>query len=55
MSHEAPVGRLQRLTQFATLEPPVGEAGVLRLDALLPIEQLQAQAAAWLNPAEVVR
>jgi gluconokinase len=42
-------------SQFATLESPVGEAGVLRLDALLPIEELKAQAAAWLNQAEEVR
>lgn len=40
-------------SQFATLEAPVGEPGVLRLDALLPIPQLQAQAMAWLNPAEL--
>ncbi|MDP3520900.1 MAG: gluconokinase, GntK/IdnK-type [Hydrogenophaga sp.] len=40
-------------SQFATLESPVGEAGVLRLDALLPIDQLQAQATAWLAQAEL--
>ena len=39
--------------QFATLESPVGEAGVLRLDALLPIAQLQAQATAWLRTPEL--
>ncbi len=36
-------------SQFATLESPVGEPGVLRVDARLPLAQLQAQASAWLN------
>lgn len=36
-------------SQFATLEAPVGEAGVLRLDAQLPIETLSQQVAAWLR------
>ena len=36
-------------SQFATLESPVGEPGVLRVDARLPLAQLQAQACAWLN------
>ena len=35
-------------SQFATLESPVGEAGVLRLDALLSLPTLQQQASAWL-------
>lgn len=35
-------------SQFATLESPVGEPGVLRLDALRPIPALQAQVSAWL-------
>lgn len=35
-------------SQFATLEPPTGEAGVLRLDASLPIAQLQQQVDRWL-------
>ena len=35
-------------SQFATLESPVGEPGVLRLDALLGIATLQAQVSAWL-------
>jgi gluconokinase len=34
--------------QFATLERPEGEAGVLRLDARAPIEQLPAEVIAWL-------
>ncbi len=37
-------------SQFATLESPVGEPGVLRLDALLGIATLQAQVSAWLVP-----
>jgi gluconokinase len=35
-------------SQFATLESPVGEPGVLRLDALAPLSTLQQQACAWL-------
>lgn len=35
-------------TQFATLEPPIGEAGVLRLDALTAPEALADQAVDWL-------
>ena len=36
-------------SQFATLEDPTGETGVLRVDALNPIERLQAEVTAWLN------
>lgn len=36
-------------SQFATLESPVGEAGVLRVDALLPLGELQTQVCDWLN------
>lgn len=36
-------------SQFATLESPVGEPGVLRLDALQPIDLLCAATAAWLQ------
>ncbi|MEF7617525.1 gluconokinase [Aquincola sp. MAHUQ-54] len=39
-------------SQFATLESPVGEPGVLRLDARLPLEQLQQQASGWLHGQE---
>ncbi len=39
-------------SQFATLESPVGEAGVLRLDALLDLPTLQQQASAWLATKE---
>jgi gluconokinase len=34
--------------QFATLESPVGEPGVLRLDATEPLKALQAQLSQWL-------
>ena len=36
-------------SQFATLESPTGEPGVLTVDALQPIDVLQAQASAWLH------
>lgn len=36
-------------SQFATLESPVGESGVLRVDALAPLSQLQAEISTWLN------
>jgi len=36
-------------SQFATLESPAGEPGVLRLDALEPVEGLQRRATAWLH------
>lgn len=39
-------------SQFATLESPLGEAGVLRLDALEPIDHLCASAMAWLHAKE---
>ncbi len=39
-------------SQFATLESPVGEAGVLRLDALLDLPTLQQQASRWLATKE---
>ncbi|MEI8157777.1 MAG: gluconokinase [Burkholderiales bacterium] len=39
-------------SQFATLESPVGEPGVLRVDALAPLPQLQAEVAAWLTHKE---
>jgi gluconokinase len=39
-------------SQFATLESPVGEPGVLRLDALDPIDTLRDRAVAWLHPQE---
>jgi len=37
-------------SQFATLEVPTGESGVLRVDARGSIPQLQQQVAAWLHP-----
>jgi gluconokinase len=39
-------------SQFATLESPIGEPGVLRVDALAPLLQLQAEVSAWLTPKE---
>ena len=39
-------------SQFNTLESPVGEPGVLRVDALAPLSQLQAQISAWLREPE---
>ena len=36
-------------SQFATLEPPVGEPRVLVLDALLPLAELTTQAMQWLT------
>lgn len=38
--------------QFATLERPDGEAGVLRVDATVPLSQLQAEVQAWLTTEE---
>jgi len=38
-------------SQFAALESPVGEAGVLRVDALAPLPQLLAEVGAWLRGA----
>ena len=39
-------------SQFATLEPPFGEAGVLALDARLALSDLSEQASAWLRVEE---
>lgn len=39
-------------SQFATLESPVGETGVLRLDALRDLPTLQQQASSWLATKE---
>ena len=41
-------------SQFATLEVPTGEAGVLRVDALQPLPQLQAEVMNWLNADHAV-
>jgi gluconokinase len=35
-------------SQFATLEPPIGEPGVLRLDAMRPLPELLQQTLQWL-------
>ena len=39
-------------SQFATLEPPLGEPGVLALDALRPLPDLQAAVVHWLQALE---
>jgi gluconokinase len=39
-------------SQFATLESPVGEPGVLRVDALEPLDLLQRRVSDWLHPKE---
>jgi len=41
-------------SQFATLEVPSHEPGVLTLDALLPLAQLQHQVSQWLRTLETV-
>jgi gluconokinase len=40
-------------TQFEALEPPLGEPGVLRLDACAPPEQLVGQITVWWRSAPV--
>jgi gluconokinase len=39
-------------SQFATLESPVGEAGVLRLDARSALDAMTSDVLAWLNRKE---
>ncbi len=39
-------------SQFEALESPVGEPGVLRVDALAPLVQVQVEVSAWLRGAE---
>lgn len=41
-------------SQFATLENPCSEAGVLRLDALAPLTELQVQVTDWLTTKEML-
>ncbi|WP_310626114.1 gluconokinase [Limnohabitans sp.] len=41
-------------SQFAALEKPVNEAGVLRVDATQSIETIQAQVCAWMTNQECV-
>jgi len=36
-------------SQFETLESPIGEPGVLRVDALAPLNELQVQVCDWLR------
>jgi gluconokinase len=42
-------------SQFAALESPVGEPGVLRVDALGPLAQLQAEVSRWLKEVDAGR
>ncbi len=39
-------------SQFATLESPLGEPGVLGVDACAPLAQLQVQVSAWMTNKE---
>lgn len=39
-------------SQFATLEPPMGEPGVLRVDAALPLGASLERVAAWVNSGD---
>ena len=39
-------------SQFATLQVPIGEPGVLTLDPMAPLSQLQAEVTAWLTSKE---
>lgn len=39
-------------SQFATLESPVGEPGVLRVDAMRPMDELVATVGRWLHDEE---
>jgi gluconokinase len=39
-------------SQFETLESPVGEPRVLRVDATAPLAELQARVSAWLHATE---
>ena len=41
-------------SQFATLEVPTAEDGVLRVDAMAPIADLQAQVCAWLTTPNLI-
>jgi len=51
-AHFFPAGLVA--TQFDTLEPPHGEPGVLRLDALQPPQGLAQAVAAWLGTPTAV-
>jgi gluconokinase len=39
-------------SQFAALESPVGEPGVLRVDALAPLQRLQSEVIDWLHAGD---
>jgi 2-dehydro-3-deoxyphosphogalactonate aldolase len=40
-------------SQFATLESPIGEDGVLRVDALAPLDELRRRVGDWLSAASL--
>jgi gluconokinase len=40
-------------SQFQTLEPPAGEPGVLALDATLPLADIAAATAGWVNSGDL--
>jgi gluconokinase len=40
-------------SQFATLQEPTGEPGVLTLDATQPLQQLQAEVVTWMTTKEL--
>ena len=42
-------------SQFATLESPVGEPGVLRLDATRPLDELRDEVVAWMRAAPATK
>jgi gluconokinase len=52
-AHFFPAGLVA--TQFQTLESPLGEAGVLRVDALLPAERIVEQVLQWIAGGAATR
>jgi gluconokinase len=50
-AHFFPAGLVT--TQFEALEPPLGEPGVLRLDALLPPAELADLVLSWMVPSQL--
>ncbi len=47
-AHFFPAGLVA--TQFAALEPPLGEPGVLQVDAMLPVQAVADRIVAWIRP-----
>lgn len=52
-AHFFPAGLVA--TQFQALESPLGEAGVLRVDALLPAEKIAEQVVQWIAAGAATR